>query len=112
MKDESCLDSSFILHPSSFPMRRTNPMTTPTEREFAVEVVRRLREAGHEALWAGGCVRDELLGKTPKDYDVASSALPEDVQRLFRRTVGVGEAFLVVEVLGPRPLTPTPLPPG
>ncbi len=77
-------------------------MPTPTEREFAVEVVRRLREAGHEALWAGGCVRDELLGLTPKDYDVATSALPEQVRRLFRRTVGVGEAFLVVEILGPR----------
>jgi len=75
---------------------------TPTEREFAVEVVRRLRDAGHEALWAGGCVRDEWLGQAPKDYDVATSALPEDVHRLFRRTVGVGEAFLVVEVLGPR----------
>ena len=82
---------------------RTKPMTpTPTEREFAVEVVRRLRDAGHEALWAGGCVRDELLGQTPKDYDVATSALPEQVRRLFRRTVAVGEAFGVVEVLGPR----------
>ncbi|HVS35725.1 MAG TPA: CCA tRNA nucleotidyltransferase [Gemmataceae bacterium] len=79
-------------------------MTTPTEREFAVEVVRRLREAGHEALWAGGCVRDELLSLAPKDYDVATSALPEQVRRLFRRTVGVGEAFLVVEILGPRSL--------
>ena len=75
---------------------------TPTEREFAVEVVRRLRDAGHEALWAGGCVRDELLGQAPKDYDIATSAMPEDVHKLFRRTVGVGEAFLVVEVLGPR----------
>jgi poly(A) polymerase len=75
---------------------------TPTEREFAVEVVRRLRAAGFEALWAGGCVRDELLGQAPKDYDVATSALPEEVRRLFRRTVAVGEAFGVVEVLGPR----------
>jgi poly(A) polymerase len=75
---------------------------TPTEREFAVEVVRRLRDAGCEALWAGGCVRDELLGQAPKDYDVATSALPDQVRRLFRRTVAVGEAFGVVEVLGPR----------
>jgi poly(A) polymerase len=75
---------------------------TPTEREFAVEVVRRLRGAGHEALWAGGCVRDELLGQTPKDYDVATSARPEQVRGLFRRTVAVGEAFGVVEILGPR----------
>ena len=75
---------------------------TPTEREFAVEVVRRLRDAGYEALWAGGCVRDELLGRTPKDYDVATAARPEQVRGLFRRTVAVGEAFGVVEVLGPR----------
>ena len=39
-------------------------------REFAVEVVRRLRDAGHQALWAGGCVRDQLMGQSPKDYDV------------------------------------------
>jgi poly(A) polymerase len=73
-----------------------------TEREFAVGVVRRLREAGHEALWAGGCVRDELLGLAPKDYDVATAARPEEVRRLFRRTIAVGAAFGVVEVLGPR----------
>ncbi len=72
------------------------------EREFAVRVVRRLREAGHEALWAGGCVRDELLGLVPADYDVATSARPEEVRRLFRRTVAVGMAFGVVEVIGPR----------
>jgi poly(A) polymerase len=73
-----------------------------TEREFAVEVVRTLRNAGHEALWAGGCVRDELLGLTPKDYDVATSARPERVQELFRRTIAVGASFGVIEVLGPR----------
>jgi poly(A) polymerase len=73
-----------------------------SERELAVEVVRRLQEAGHEALWAGGCVRDELLGLVPKDYDIATSARPEKVQRLFRRTIGVGASFGVIEVLGPR----------
>src|SRR5208282_6098736 len=73
-----------------------------TEREFAIDVVRRLQEAGHQALWAGGCVRDELLGLVPKDYDVATNARPEDVRRLFRRTIAVGLIFGVVEVLGPR----------
>jgi putative nucleotidyltransferase with HDIG domain len=73
-----------------------------TERDFATDVVRRLRSAGYEALWAGGCVRDELLGLTPKDYDVATSARPEQVQALFRRTIAVGASFGVVEVLGPR----------
>jgi poly(A) polymerase len=72
------------------------------ERQFAIDVVRRLRDAGYEALWAGGCVRDELLGLQPKDYDVATDARPEEVRRLFRRTVAVGMSFGVVEVLGPR----------
>jgi putative nucleotidyltransferase with HDIG domain len=76
------------------PPPRMNP------REFAVHVVRVLRGAGHEALWAGGCVRDELLKLVPKDYDVATSARPEEVQALFDRTVAVGAAFGVVEVLG------------
>ncbi|MGB9880641.1 MAG: CCA tRNA nucleotidyltransferase, partial [Anaerolineae bacterium] len=40
------------------------------QREFAVRVVKQLREAGFVAYWAGGCVRDQLLGRTPKDYDV------------------------------------------
>ena len=73
-----------------------------TEREFAISVVRRLRDKGYEALWAGGCVRDELLGLPPKDYDVATNARPETVTALFRRTVAVGASFGVVEVIGPR----------
>src|SRR5262245_14651772 len=73
-----------------------------TPREFAVEVVRKLRGAGFQALWAGGCVRDQLLGRDPNDYDVATDARPEQVRRLFPRTVAVGESFGVVRVLGPR----------
>jgi poly(A) polymerase len=73
-----------------------------TEREFAVSVVRRLHEAGFQALWAGGCVRDELLGLVPKDYDVATDARPEQVKHHFPHHVAVGEAFGVVKVLGPR----------
>ncbi|QEL15197.1 CCA tRNA nucleotidyltransferase [Limnoglobus roseus] len=73
-----------------------------TEREFATDVVRRLQAAGFRALWAGGCVRDELLGLTPADYDVASDATPEQVKGNFRRCVEVGAAFGVIEVLGPR----------
>jgi poly(A) polymerase len=73
-----------------------------SERDFAIEVVQRLREASYEALWAGGCVRDQLLGLTPTDYDVATSARPEDVQRLFRRTIAIGASFGVIEVIGPR----------
>ena len=75
-----------------------------SERDFAREVVRQLQEAGHEALFAGGCVRDELLGLVPKDYDIATAALPEEVRSLFPRSLSVGQAFGVVEVLGPKPL--------
>ena len=69
---------------------------------FAVDILVTLRKEGFEALWAGGCVRDLLLGKVPKDYDVASTATPEDVIRIFgsRRTVAVGASFGVVMVLG------------
>jgi poly(A) polymerase len=73
-----------------------------TERDFAVDVVRTLQQAGHVAYFAGGCVRDELLGLAPADHDVATDAVPDRVRQLFRRTIAVGAAFGVVEVLGPR----------
>jgi poly(A) polymerase len=74
------------------------------QRAFALEIVAKLRAAGFEALWAGGCVRDELLGLAPKDYDVATSATPDQIRDLFgaRRTLEIGAAFGVVTVLGPR----------
>ena len=51
-------------------------------RRFALEVVTRLRRHGFQALWAGGCVRDQLLGQAPKDYDVATSARPDQVREV------------------------------
>lgn len=62
----------------------------------------RLRERGFEAYFAGGCVRDELLGLHPADYDIATSAKPQDVQRIFAGTHAVGAAFGVVLVPLPR----------
>jgi poly(A) polymerase len=72
--------------------------------EFALSVVQTLRSKGFEALWAGGCVRDALMGKSPKDFDVATTALPADVIRIFgvHRTVAVGASFGVVMVLSPK----------
>lgn len=81
------------------------PQLDPTQqRDFALSVLRRLREAGHEAYWAGGCVRDCLLSRAPKDYDVATNALPEQIREIFgrRRTLEIGIAFGVVAVIGPR----------
>ena len=73
------------------------------QRDFALDVVTKLRARGFEALWAGGFVRDQLLGGTPKDYDVATSARPEEIREVFgkRRTIPVGAAFGVITVLGP-----------
>ncbi|NDC64209.1 MAG: CCA tRNA nucleotidyltransferase, partial [Planctomycetia bacterium] len=75
-----------------------------TARSFAQAVVGRLRTSGHEAFWAGGCVRDELLGRIPADYDVATSARPDAVRAVFGRgrTLAVGAAFGVITVVGPR----------
>ena len=73
-----------------------------TEREFALEVVRKLQGAGFTALWAGGCVRDELLGSAPQDYDVATSAKPEQLRPIFKRCNEIGAHFGVVQVIGPR----------
>lgn len=62
-------------------------------------VVERLQNAGFTAFFAGGCVRDALLGLPPKDFDIATSARPEQVQSLFPRTVAVGAHFGVISVL-------------
>lgn len=80
-------------------------MTKPlTQREFTLDVVKTLQDAGFISYWAGGCVRDVLLGREPKDYDVATSAHPEQVRELFgkRKTLEVGMSFGVVIVVGPK----------
>jgi poly(A) polymerase len=68
-------------------------------REKAVSIVRRLRQEGYEAYLAGGCVRDMLLKKLPQDYDIATNAKPEDIRRVFPKTIPVGEQFGVILVL-------------
>jgi poly(A) polymerase len=75
------------------------------QREFATEIVSHLRAEGFQAYWAGGCVRDQLLGRTPKDYDVATNATPPQIQNVFhrRKTLEIGAAFGVIAVIGPRP---------
>ena len=72
-------------------------------RDFALEIVKRLRQAGYQALWAGGSVRDLILGQTPADYDVATAATPEQVMAaLPYRAITVGISFGVVRVRHPR----------
>jgi poly(A) polymerase len=77
-------------------------MATPagiSSRDLATNLIRRLQAAGHAAFWVGGCVRDYLLGREPEDYDIATSALPEQIEKLFRRTVAVGRKFGVMIVV-------------
>ena len=64
--------------------------------DLALRIVRQLQQAGHTAYWAGGCVRDRLMGRPPKDFDVATDAHPEQVLKLFPRSQKVGVAFGVV----------------
>src|SRR5438046_10547607 len=68
-------------------------------RETALEIVRQLQNGGHVAYWVGGCVRDQLLGKEPQDYDIATSARPEQIEALFPHTIPVGRKFGVVLVI-------------
>ena len=67
-----------------------------TLRETATRIALRLREAGHEAYFAGGCVRDALMGREPKDYDIATSARPEEVLSLFLKGDRIGAHFGVI----------------
>ncbi len=76
--------------------------------QAALTIAQTLQAAGHQAYFAGGCVRDLLLGLTPKDYDVATSATPQQVQALFPNTVAVGAHFGVILVLQPGPDYPGP----
>jgi poly(A) polymerase len=68
-------------------------------REKAIFVVQQLRREGYDAYFAGGCVRDMLLHKPPQDYDITTSARPDDVRRIFTDTIPVGAQFGVILVM-------------
>jgi poly(A) polymerase len=73
-------------------------------KDFAISIIRTLRDHGYQAYLVGGCVRDLLLGREPADYDVATDATPEQVMRIFPQTYAVGAQFGVVLV----PVAETP----
>jgi poly(A) polymerase len=70
-------------------------------KDFAISIIRTLRERGYKAYLVGGCVRDLLLGREPADYDVTTDAIPEEVTRIFPETYAVGAQFGVVLVPAP-----------
>lgn len=84
-----------------------NPLIVPRDQhnvsrklisQSALKVLYTLKDAGYEAYLVGGCVRDLLLGHEPKDFDIATNALPEEVHRLFRRSRLIGRRFKLVHV--------------
>lgn len=62
----------------------------------SIEIIKIFKQAGYQALWAGGCVRDILLGIEPKDFDIATSAKPEEIKKLLKKTIPVGEKYGVI----------------
>ncbi len=74
-------------------------LSSMSDRDISTQIIRRLQSAGFEAFWVGGCVRDMLLDREPIDYDVATSARPQEIEALFPRTVPVGRQFGVLLVI-------------
>ena len=66
----------------------------------AAFVIRRLRRSGFEAYLVGGSVRDLLLQRQPKDFDVATSASPEEIKQIFRRCRLIGRRFRLAHIMG------------
>ncbi len=67
--------------------------------DSAIDIIRELRKRGHEAYLVGGCVRDMVMGIEPADYDIATSARPEEIVKIFPRTESIGAQFGVILVI-------------
>ncbi|MDN3554744.1 polynucleotide adenylyltransferase PcnB [Halomonas maura] len=78
--------------------RQEHPVSRQHFSDAALKVLYRLHNAGHEAFLVGGCIRDSLLGRMPKDFDVATDATPEEVRELFRNSRLIGRRFRIVHV--------------
>ncbi len=83
----------------AFAPLRENHFVNFSSREPAKEIVAKLQQNGFAAFWVGGCVRDFLLGRAPTDFDIATDAKPEQVEKLFPKTIPVGRKFGVIIVL-------------
>jgi poly(A) polymerase len=89
--EERHADTGLVRHDVAFDEDRIDP--------DAAKVVRRLERSGFQAYLVGGCVRDLLLGRKPKDFDIATNARPQDVRALFRNCRIIGRRFLLANVL-------------
>ena len=68
-------------------------------KNTGIKIIKKLQQAGYEAVFAGGCVRDKLMGIEPYDWDIATSAKPDEVEQLFGKTIPIGKAFGVINVI-------------
>lgn len=96
------MERPLLISPTSkIPTPRTIPFPIPPHRidPDAAKVVRRLVRYGHVAYLVGGCVRDLLMGRTPKDFDIATSARPSEVKSLFRNSRVIGRRFRLAHIL-------------
>lgn len=84
----------------------STPFILPCVPAWVLTVAMRLHQAGHQAYLVGGCVRDRLLGREPKDWDIATDAHPEQIQQLFEHTKPTGIKYGTVTVLAPPGTTP------
>jgi len=98
LSDRMTRDKPTANHPPMTESPDSLPSKKVAHRDDAVAIVRRLRDSRFTAYFAGGCVRDFLLGIEPQDYDVATDARPDDVRKLFAQTQAVGVAFGVMLV--------------
>ena len=65
----------------------------------ALKILKKLNKSGHETYLVGGCIRDILLGHKPKDFDIATSATPEQIHKLFKRSRIIGRRFKLVHIM-------------
>lgn len=97
--DDSARNGHALLTPTEVSEARTSPEIDPTFLDAdAVRVLLRLKQNGHQGYLVGGCVRDSLIGRTPKDFDIATSATPNQVKSLFRNCRLIGRRFRLAHV--------------
>ncbi len=72
------------------------PSSKLDAQRISISIIKKLRKAGHLAFWAGGCVRDILLDKQPSDYDIVTSAKPEEIEKILSHTISIGKKFGVI----------------
>jgi poly(A) polymerase len=97
-EEKSTIGSQTTINPVVIP-KGQHPMTFSDISENALSVLRRLNSKGYDAYLVGGCIRDRLMGKTPKDFDIATNATPEEIKACFRNCRLIGRRFRLAHIV-------------